>query len=74
MPELSCGRPLWGVINLGDEPTSLVFENVPGFALRVRLLMEPGEGCRFPTGGFLVDGYTVDKVEPDVLLLLRHAE
>ena len=74
VPELSAGRPLWGTINLGDEPTSLVFENVPGQELRVRLLMESGEGCRFPTGGFRVDGYTLDKVEPDVLLLLRYAE
>jgi hypothetical protein len=71
VPELSCGRPLWGAINLGDEPTSLVFENVPGNELRVRLLIEPGEGCRLPTGGVLVDGYTLDKREPDVLLLVR---
>ena len=71
VPELSGGRPLWGAINLGDEPTSLVFEHELGQELRVRLVIEPGEGCRLPIGGLLVDGYTLDKCEPDVLLLVR---
>jgi hypothetical protein len=69
--ELSCERPLWGVINLGDEPASLVLVNLPGHEFRVRFLIEPGEGCRFPAVGLLVDGYTLDKCEPDVLLLVR---
>jgi hypothetical protein len=37
----------------------------------VRLRIEPGEGYRLPTAGILVDGCTLDKTEPDVLLLVR---
>jgi hypothetical protein len=73
-PALSDGRPLWGVINLGDEPTSLVFDHMLGQELRMRLLLEPGEGCRLPTSGLRVAGYTLDKREPDVLLLVRHRQ
>jgi hypothetical protein len=38
----------------------------------VRLRIEPGEGFRLSTAGILVDGCTLDKTEPDVLLLVRH--
>jgi hypothetical protein len=71
VPDLSTGRPLWGAINLGDEPASLVLENASSQELQVRFLIEPGEGCRFPTGGLRVDGYTLEKSEPDLLLLIR---
>ncbi|HKI35116.1 MAG TPA: hypothetical protein VKA46_24885 [Gemmataceae bacterium] len=37
----------------------------------VRLRIEPGEGFRLPKGGLLVDGCTLDKSAPDVLLLIR---
>jgi hypothetical protein len=48
VPGLNGARPLWAAINLGDEATSLVIENSPCHALRVRLTIEPGEGCRLP--------------------------
>jgi hypothetical protein len=92
---------LWGVINLGDEDTSLVFLNlsIPQLAplscprepnsstaaaiaerfLRssmnyppIRLALGASEGCRFPAGGLIVDGYTEGKQEPDVLLVISH--
>jgi hypothetical protein len=99
--ETTCPR-LWGGINLGDEPTALLFINLvvrdllagvtthqqpfsPGtvgtLAERflavhpdypvVRLEIAPGEGFRFPNTGLLVDACTLDKHEPDVLLLVR---
>jgi len=37
----------------------------------VRLVIEPGEGFRLPASGLIVDGCTLDKKEPDVLLLVR---
>jgi hypothetical protein len=93
---------LWGGINLGDEPTSVVLINLPchqvavelhsrfpdqaspatigelvGRFLRtcpdyppVRMLLGPGEGYRLPRGGLILDGYSADKQEPDVLLLI----
>jgi hypothetical protein len=36
----------------------------------VRLILRPGEGCRLPAGGLILDGYLGDKQEPDVLLLI----
>jgi hypothetical protein len=100
--EAGCPR-LWGGINLGDEPTALLFINLLVRDLRavvekfpqpsstgtiaelterfftmcpdyppVRLGIEPGEGFRLPGGGLLVDGCTLEKQEPDVLLLVRH--
>jgi hypothetical protein len=74
---------LWGGINLGDEPTALLFINLlvgdiqaelarhPDYP-PIRLRLEPGEGFRLPAGGLLVAGCTLDKEEPDVLLLVRH--
>jgi hypothetical protein len=38
----------------------------------VRLRIEPGEGFRLPAAAVLIDGCTLDKTEPDVLLLIRH--
>jgi hypothetical protein len=38
----------------------------------VRLRVEPGEGLRLPAAGLIVDGCTLDRTEPDVLLLIRH--
>jgi hypothetical protein len=93
----------WGGINLGDEPTWLVFVNRPARDLMtelgrsradlpppatlgelaerffnlcpdyplVRLRIDPGEGFRLPAGGLLVAGCTLDKQEPDVMLLIR---
>ena len=62
---------LWGTINLGDEPTSVVLLNLP-CRQPVRLTLGPGEGCRLPRGGLILDGYSQDKQEPDVLLLISH--
>jgi hypothetical protein len=38
----------------------------------VRLRIEPGEGFRLPAAAILVDGCTLDKTEPDLLLQIRH--
>jgi hypothetical protein len=38
----------------------------------VRLRIEPGEGYRLTAAAILVDGCTLDKTEPDVLLRIRH--
>jgi hypothetical protein len=38
----------------------------------VRLILGPGEGCRLPRGGLILDGQATDKQEPDVLLLITH--
>ncbi len=96
---------LWGGINLGDEPTSLVFVNLLAAMLRAeltrchpgeappepehelaahfltrchdypptRLRLDPGEGFRLPRGGFLFDGDTSEKQEPNLLLLISAA-
>jgi hypothetical protein len=74
------GRTPWGVINLGEEPTSVVFINQPAEQPLtlcpdyppVRLRVEPGEGLRFPAGGLLVAGCTLDKHEVDMVLVVRH--
>jgi hypothetical protein len=39
----------------------------------VRILLRPGDGYWLPAGGAVTDGYTMDKQEPDVLLLVRRA-
>jgi hypothetical protein len=44
----------------------------PAYPL-VRVLLWPGDGYWLPEGGVITDGYTVDKQEPDVLLLVRQA-
>jgi hypothetical protein len=36
----------------------------------VRLILRPGEGCRLPCGGLILDSYLADKQDPDVLLLI----
>jgi hypothetical protein len=65
---------LWGGINLGDEPTSLVYRNpsCPDHLL-ARLRIEPGEGFRGPAGGLLADGCSLDRQQPDMMLLIRDA-
>jgi hypothetical protein len=64
------------VLNLGDEPASLVFVNrfAPDLELGyppLRFRIEPGEGVRLPAAGLFVAGCTLDKGEPDILLLVR---
>jgi hypothetical protein len=44
----------------------------PAYPL-VRVLLRPGDGYWLPAGGVITDGYTMDKQEPDVLLLVRQA-
>jgi hypothetical protein len=39
----------------------------------VRVLLQPGDGYWLPAGSAVTDGYTVDKQEPDVLLVVRQA-
>jgi hypothetical protein len=40
----------------------------------VRLRVEPGEGYRLPAGGLYASGCTLDQLDPDVLLLIRHGK
>jgi hypothetical protein len=71
IPQVGRQPGLWGGINLGDEAASLLLNNLtPDYPL-VRLRIQPGEGFRLPAGGLLVDWSTLDKQEPDVLLLIR---
>jgi hypothetical protein len=44
----------------------------PAYPL-VRVRLGPGDGYWLPAGGVVTDGYTMDKQEPDVLLLVRQA-
>jgi hypothetical protein len=44
----------------------------PAYPL-VRVLLRPGDGYWLPAGGAVTDGYTLDKQEPDVLLVVRQA-
>jgi hypothetical protein len=67
-------RPqLWGGINLGDEETSvvLVLRGCSDYP-PVRLVLGPGEGCRLPRGGLILDSDLEGKQGPDVLLLISH--
>jgi hypothetical protein len=97
-----CGQGLWGKINLGDEPTSVVLINLTrrqmetelrrrfpdrpsalevGGLFRqflrfcsgyppVRLILEPGDGCRLPSCDLVLDDYLEGKRETDVTLLI----
>jgi hypothetical protein len=60
------GRP-WGVINLGEEATSLI---VVESCASVRFVLGPGEGCRLPDHIPIVNSYLGDKQELDVLLVV----
>jgi hypothetical protein len=40
----------------------------------VRVRLGPGEGCRFPATGLILDGDPTRKAEPDVLLLISTGE
>jgi hypothetical protein len=60
---------------LGDCPTlselaRRFLSSFPAYPL-VRVLLAPGDGYWLPAGSVIADGYTVDKQEPDVLLLIR---
>jgi hypothetical protein len=98
------GPGLWGAINLGDEPTSVVLINLscrqldaellrrfPDHPLpatvgelasqflrscpdypTVRVILGPGDGCRLPWGGLIVDSYSQGKQEPEMLMLISH--
>ena len=64
--------PLWGGVNLGDEPALVVLTGLPEReAPPVRLCLEPGEGFRLPEPGPLVTGCTPDGQGPDVFLVVR---
>jgi len=63
---------LWGLINLGEDPTSLVFVNVLAEDCpSVRIALEPGEGLRFPRSGVLLGNDGPDRKQPDLLLVVR---
>jgi hypothetical protein len=70
---------LWGLINLGEDPASVVFLSAPVGEIPaadyppVRLSLGPGEGVRIPAGILLgTDGF--EREQPDVLLLIRLPE
>jgi hypothetical protein len=39
----------------------------------VRLILRPGEGCRLPSSGLILDEYGADEQGPDVLMCISHA-
>jgi hypothetical protein len=60
-----------------DEPPPEAVGNLVARFLRafpdyppVRLRLGPGEGCRLPAGGLILDGDPTGKQEPDVMLLI----
>jgi hypothetical protein len=62
-----------------DQPPPATVGELAGRFLRccldyppVRLVLGPGEGCRLPPAGLILDGYLEGKQEPDVLLLICH--
>jgi hypothetical protein len=76
---------LWGLCNLGAETAQVTFFNrAIGDPVRaadllasapeaplIGLRLEPGEGCRLPPAGLLLDASTVGKDTPDLWLLLH---
>jgi hypothetical protein len=58
-------------LTLGDLARRFL-TSFPGYPL-VRVLLRPGDGYWLPAGGVIADGYTMDKQEPDVLLVVRQA-
>ncbi len=82
----SSALPIWGAINLGDEPTSIAFVNLSADETRalslesgpdggsypcVQMRLEPGEGYRLPAGGVPMIARPSDEQRPDVMLVLR---
>jgi hypothetical protein len=66
------GWQLWGAVNLGDEAAAVVFDDLAKTAtLPVRLLLQPGEGFRLPERAVRVASWTLERLEPDVLLVVR---
>jgi len=62
-----------------DQPPPATVGELAGRFLRscsdyppVRLILGPGEGCRLPQDGLLLDGYLGGKQETDVLLVISH--
>ncbi len=62
-----------------DRPAPATVGELTGRFLRscpdypsVRLILGPGEGCRLPQGGLILDSYLGGKQEPDVFLLISH--
>lgn len=73
---LGSSRPLWGLINLGDE-ADLVFVNArvdldadPDYPV-VALRLNPGEGCRLPDAGILCDSHNPEPDSAQVWLMLQ---
>jgi hypothetical protein len=66
---------LWGLINLGEDATSVVFLNLPAGEIPdadyppVRLRLGPGEGVRVPAGMLLGTG-GFERDQPQVWLLI----
>ena len=69
--DAAAGGVLWGGVNLGDEAAWVVLTDLAEGAALVRLRLEPGEGLRLPGPGPLVAGWTLDRQEPDLFLLVR---
>jgi hypothetical protein len=68
--ELGCGSPDSPPARTLAELAERFFTLRPDYA-PVRLRILPGEGFRLPGGGLLVDRCTLDKHEPDVVLMVR---
>ena len=77
-----------GGLNLGDEPASIIFVNLPPVRLAVgrrflgrsleypvvQLALKPGDGFWLPSEGMLFDGYTVDREEIEIMLMMSCIE
>jgi hypothetical protein len=70
---------LWGGINLGGECGSVVFSSATPSTGEpadfdqplVRLLLEPGEGIRFPEADLLMGLCTLEQEDPGLMLMLH---
>jgi hypothetical protein len=75
-------RPVWRLLEEmpGDRSDQVASANPAEVAARflrehrdyptIRLILEPGQGCRFPDQPMVHDGYLADQQEPDVQLLI----
>jgi hypothetical protein len=68
------GPALWGVINLGDDATSVELVGSHSDDASVRFALEPGEGFRLPAADLVIQCGAEDRSDPDVLLAVYDAD
>jgi hypothetical protein len=62
-----CTSSQWSTLG---ELARWFLRSFPAYPL-VRVLLRPGDGYWLPADGVITDGYTMDKQEPEVMLLIR---